>query len=107
MKISVSIKMSLSKKALSGRLQKKTLTLHEKVKVLNYKKEHPKLSCRDVAESFKIGKTAAATIIRNEVKRRKDYASFQGNTKRNRHGKYHILNEALYTWYTKCCEANL
>lgn len=100
-------KMSLSKKALSGQMEKKTLSLQDKVKLLDYKKDHPKKSCRDIAEVFKIGKTSAATILKNEDKLRKDYATFQGNQKRNRKGKYHKLNEAMFNWYSKCCAANL
>ena len=58
-------------------------------------------------KNFNIGKTSAATIIKNEEKLRKDYASFEGNKKRIRQGKFHKLNEAIYLWYTKCCAANL
>ena len=99
--------MSLSKKALCGKLEKKTLSLHDKIKVLDFKKGNPKKSCRDIAEIFKIGKTSAATILKNEDILRKDYETFQGNQKRKRKGKYHKLNEAMYKWYTKCCAANL
>ena len=101
------LKMSLSKKALSRRLQKKILSLSEKVQLLDYRKKTPKIDCRNIAEIFKIGKTSAATIINNEEKLCKEYASFQGNRKRNRQVKFHKLNEAIYLWYTKCCAANL
>ena len=37
----------------------------------------------------------------------KEYASVQGNRKRNCQGKFHKLNELMYLWYTKCCAANL
>ena len=47
-------KMSLSKKTLSGRLLKKTLSLSEKVQLLDYRKKNPKSDCRDIAEVFKI-----------------------------------------------------
>ena len=96
------LKMSLSKKALSRRLQKV-----QKVQLLDYRKKTPKIDCRNIAEIFKIGKTSAATIINNEEKLCKEYASFQGNRKRNRQVKFHKLNEAIYLWYTKCCAANL
>ena len=75
--------------------------------MLNYKKSNPKIGCRDIAEIVNIGKTSVATIIKNEEKLRKDYASFEGNRKRIRQGKFYKLNEAMYLWYTKCCAANL
>ena len=73
--------MSTSKKTLSARLQRKTLSLSKKIKLLDYKKSNPTIGCRDIAEIFNIGKTSAATIIKNEEKLRKDYASFEGNRK--------------------------
>ena len=60
--------MSTSKKTLSARLQRKTLSLSEKIKLLDYKKRNHTISCRDIAEIFNIGKTSAATIIKNEEK---------------------------------------
>ena len=73
--------MSTSKKRLSARLQRKTLSLSEEIKLLDYKKNNPTIGCRDIAEIFDIGKTSAATIIKNQEKLRKDYASFEANTK--------------------------
>ena len=99
--------MSTSRKTLSARLQRKTLSLSKKIKLLDYKKSNPTTGCRDIAEIFNIGKTSAATIIKNEEKLRRGYASFEGNRKRVRRGKFHKLNEEMYLWYTKCCVANL
>ena len=98
-------KISTSKKTLSALLQRKTLSLSEKIKLLDYKKSNPRIGCRDIAEMFNIGKTSAATIIKNEARLRKDCASFEDNRKRIRQGKF--LNEAMYLWYTKYCAANL
>ena len=98
---------TMSKKALCGRLPKKTLSLSDKVKVLDFKKGNPKKSCREIAEIFKIGKTAASEILKSEVQIRRDFESFRGDNKRKRQGKYHVLNKAMYLWYTKCCDANL
>ena len=58
--------MSTSKKTLSARLQRKTLPLREKIKLLDYKKSNPTIGSRDIAEIFNIGKTSAATVITNE-----------------------------------------
>ena len=59
--------MSTSKNTLSARLQRKTLTLSKKMKLLDYRKRNPTIGCRDIAEIFNIGKTSAVTIIKNEV----------------------------------------
>ena len=98
-------KISTSKKTFSALLQRKTLSLSEKIKLLDYKKSNPTIGCRDIAEMFNIGKTSAATIIKNEARLRKDCASFEDNRKRIRQGKF--LNEAMYLRYTKYCAANM
>ena len=67
---------------------------------------NPTISCRDIAEIFNIGKTSAETIIKNE-EIWKDYATFEGNRKWIRLGKFNKLNEAMYLWYIKCCAANM
>ena len=83
------------------------LSLSKKIKLLDYKKSNTTIGCRDIAEIFNVGKTSAATIIKNEEKLRKDYASSEGNRKRIREGKFNKLNEAMYLWYTKGCAGNL
>ena len=57
-------KMSTSRKTLSARLQRKMLSLNEKIKLLYCKKSNPMIGCRNIAETFDIGKTSAATIIK-------------------------------------------
>ena len=99
--------MSTSKMTLSARLQRKTLSLSEKIKLLDYKKSNPMIGCRDIAEIFNIGKISAATIMKNEEKFRKYYANFEGNRKKIRQRKFHKLNKAMYLRYAKCCAANL
>ena len=58
--------MAISKHQLAGSLTKKTLTLEGKIKLLDTNKER-KQSCRQLAEMFNIGITAAANIIKNEA----------------------------------------
>ena len=87
--------MSTSKKTLSARLQRKTLSVSKQIKLLDYQKSNLPIGCRDIAETFNIGKTSAATIIKNEEKLRKDYASFESNRKRIDQGKFNKLNEAI------------
>ena len=59
------------------------------------------------AERFNIGKTAAADIFKNAKQLRADYESFKGTYKKRRHGRYHLINEALYKWYKRCTAANI
>ena len=58
--------MSLSKHQLAGKLSKKTLSLDEKVKFLDFARGNPNFGCRKLAEVIKIGKTAAANILKEE-----------------------------------------
>ena len=97
--------MAISKHQLAGSLTKKTLTLEGKIKLLDANKER-KQSCRQLAEMFNIGKTAAANIIKNEASTRKEYQEFKGDLKRKRKGQLSGINEILYEWFKKCCTAN-
>ena len=83
-------KMSISKNALNDRLRKKTLSLSEKVQLLDSRGKNLKIGCRVISEIFKIGKVSAAMIIKNEEKLHKECASVQGNRKRNRQGTLSI-----------------
>ena len=66
----------LSKQQLAGKLAKKTLTLDENIKFLDFAKKNPKLGCRKLAHTYKIGKTAAANILKNERKIREQSEMF-------------------------------
>ena len=99
----------LSKQQLASKLAKKTLTLDEKIKFLDFAKKNPKLGSRKLADIYKIGKTAAATILKDEKKLRKQHEMFREKAKkRNRHRKYnHKLNEILFEWYKRCSASNI
>ena len=56
---------------------------------------------------MRIGKTAAAKIIKNEVSIPQEYERFKGNLKRNRKEQFYKINEILYEWLKNCCEANI
>ena len=43
----------LSKQQLAGKLAKKTVTLEEKIKFLDFAKKNPKLGCRKLADVLK------------------------------------------------------
>ena len=55
-----------------------------------------KESCRQLAEMFNIGKTAAANIINHEASFRKEYEEFKGDLKRKRKGQFNDIKEILY-----------
>ena len=67
-------------------MNKRCLTLDEKIKILDEVKKR-KLSCRAIAEEFKIGKTQTANVVKNEAKLREEYENFQGK------GFKHIKSE--------------
>ena len=92
------IVLKRDKQQLTGKLAKKTLTLDEKIKFLDFAKKNQKLECRKLADIFKIGKTAVANILKNEKKISK---------KRNHHDKYHKINEILFDWYRRCGVSNI
>ena len=54
------------KKKTAEKLSKRCLNLDEKIKILDVVKKR-KMSCRGIVEEFKIGKTQAANVIKNEA----------------------------------------
>ena len=96
-----------------SRGKKMTLSLNEKVKLLDLHKQKPKLGCRPLAELFKetynikIGKLQIAEIIKNEGNIRRKYEHFEGDMKRKKTAKYGIINDVLYEWYIKCCQVGI
>ena len=65
-----------------------------------YVKLFQKNSCRETAEQFKIDKTQAANVVKNETSLRAEYRNFQGkgfkHLKRKSHQKYKAINTILY-----------
>ena len=88
----------LSKQQLAGKLAKKTLTLDEKIKFW-FCQKNPKLGCRKLADIYKIRKTAATNILKDEKKIREQHEMFcEKSKKRKPYGKYHKINEILFEW---------
>ena len=58
--------MTMWKHQLAGSLSKKTLTIEEKIKILDGNKK-TRQSCRQLADPVRIGRNAAAKIIKNEA----------------------------------------
>ena len=99
-------KMSLSKKALSGRLQKKTLSLSKKVQLLDYRGKKTKMVCCNIAEIFKIGKTSAAKIIQMKRSLAKSMLVFKTTESKFVRGNFtNSMKQGICV--TKCCAANL
>ena len=86
-------------------MNKRCLTLDEKIKILDEVKKR-KLSCRPIAEEFKVGNTQAANVVKNEAKLKEEYANFQDkgfkHIKRENHQKFKPINDILYSWFKKC-----
>ena len=65
-----------SKKREAGKLNKRCLTLDEKIKILDEVKKR-RLLCRAITKEFKIGNTRAANVVNNEAKLRDEFKNFQ------------------------------
>ena len=57
---------------IAGSLSKKTLTIEEKIKLLDANKK-ARQSYRQLTDQFRIGKTTAAKIIKNEASITQEY----------------------------------
>ena len=94
-----------SKKREAGKLDKRCLTLDEKIKILDVIKKR-KMSCREIAEQLKIGKTQAASVVKNEESLRVEYENFRRKDLRHlkieNHQKYKAIKTILYKWFKKC-----
>ena len=93
----------------SAKHTKTTLSIEQKLKVLDYAKGNPKERCRTLSTKFSVGKTQIAAILKNETELRAAYATYRGNNsgnnKRARQGRYQEINEALYKWYSLARES--
>ena len=99
--------MALSKQQLVGGMKRTRLNFKENVKILNYSNENLKKSWKEIATQFQIDKTAAAPILKDGKKLRKEFEFFKGNCKTKRAGQFSVLNEILYKWYVKCCATGI
>ena len=101
--------MSKQKRSGSAKHTKTSLSIEQKLKVLDYAKENPKESCRTLSTKFSVGKTQIAAILKNETELRAVYATYRGNNpgnnKRARQGRYQEIKEALYKWYSLARES--
>ena len=87
-------------KQLCNRLQKKPLTLEEKIRVLDHAETNPKVGCRMLAELFGVRNRQIAALIKDKRTIRAQYETFRSaKNKRSRDGKYQERNEAVYQWH--------
>ena len=68
---------SIKLKKQAGKLNKRCLTLDKKIKIMDEVKKR-KLSCRAIAENFKIEKTQVTNVVKNEASLREEFENFQG-----------------------------
>lgn len=89
--------------------RRKCLSLEQRVKMINYAKDHPNEGYRKVAEKFGIGRTQAQKILKDRVAIIEQYESNiqPRSSKRSRSTKYSDVNEALWEWYTLCRRSNI
>ena len=92
--------MAMSKYQPPGSLSKKRFPLKKKSRSLMLTKREGKV-CWQLADQFRIGKTAVAEIIKNEASIRQQYECFKGNLKRNRKQQFYKINEIL------CCSKSV
>ena len=91
-----------------SRGKKITLSLTEKMKLLDLQKEKAKFRCLPLAVLFnetyniEIGKIQIAKVRKNERNIPRKYENFEGDMKRMNIAKYRIINDVLYEWYIKC-----
>lgn len=88
--------MALSKQQLAVGMERTCLNLEEKIKILSRLNENPKKSCREIATHFQIGKTAAASILKDRKKLCKELELFKGNYKARRVAQFSLINEIFY-----------
>ena len=70
--------MLLSKKHFSARMKRKTLSLSEKIKLIDFAKKNPTFGCGKIGEIHGIGKTPVACILKDEDNIRKEFEMFEG-----------------------------
>ena len=85
--------MSLSKHQFFAALKRKCFDQNEKVAILDYANDHPKMDFQKLAENFSAGKTLFSNILTDSKSLRRDYEFFKGSYKKRRHGKYHAIDE--------------
>ena len=86
--------------------KRKHLTLENKVKIISYAEENPKVGIRAIAETYGIGKTQVSNILRSKVSIKAAYESNLSTHKKYCVSKYSDVNEALFTWYNLACSKN-
>ena len=80
------------------------------MKILDVVKKR-RMSCREIAGQFQIGKTQAANPVKNEASLIAEYENFQGKgfkyLKRENHQKYKAINIILRKWFKKCVASGI
>ena len=81
-------------------VQKNTLPLGEKVKLINYAKRNPSIGSRKIAEIFKCGRTQVQAILKAKESIIADFeTNAPASRKCSRSTKYQDVDDAVYKWY--------
>ena len=67
----------------------------------------PKAELFKETYNIEIGKSQLAKIAKNESNIQREYENFERDMKRKKIAKYAIINDVLYEWYIKCCQAGI
>ena len=59
--------MSKQQRSDSAKHTNTTLSIEQKLKVLDYAKENPKESCRTLSTKFRVGKTQTAALLKSRL----------------------------------------
>ena len=95
-----------SKKRAAGKLSKRCLSLDQEIKILDDVRKRKRMSCREIIEELKIGKTQAANVVASVARLRAENENFQGkgykHIQHENHQNFKAINNILYCWYKKC-----
>ena len=80
--------------------QKNTLSLGDRVKLIDYAKKNPGVRTRRIAEIFKCGRTQVQAILKAKESIIADFeTNAPASRKRSRGTRYQDVDDAVYEWY--------
>ena len=80
--------------------KRNTLSLADKMKVIEYTKLNPSAGTRKIAEVFECGRTQTQTILKNQYSITHDYELNAPATRKRSCGpQYENVDSAVYDWY--------
>ena len=81
-------------------VQKNTLSLGNRVEVIDYAKKNPGVGTRRIAEIFKCGRTQVQAILKTKESIIADFETNAPASRKCSHGtRYQNVDDAVYEWY--------